>query len=110
MLVCGVFLKLVALSGYRLLTEIFDVTTNFVLIEMIFVECPVAGEPHAFESLAQLMADSEGELSWPEYLKARVMSNITQSSIRDRLEFIQHSLLIRLRRHGNPMLFRFYRS
>ncbi|KAM3583875.1 translational activator of GCN4 [Umbelopsis sp. WA50703] len=48
------------------------------------------------------MTDSEGELSWPEYLKARVMPNITRSSIGDRLDFIQHSLLIRLRRHDLP--------
>jgi hypothetical protein len=79
----------------------FDVTTPFY---QLFVECPVAGETNPFESLAQLMADSEGELSWPEYLKARVMSNITQSSIGDRLDFIQHSLLIRLKRHGNLSL------
>lgn len=83
----------------RVLFQDFDVTTPFLLNFVLNVRWLAKTNP--FESLAQLMADSEGELSWPEYLKARVMSNITQSSIGERLDFIQHSLLIRLKRHGN---------
>lgn len=49
------------------------------------------------------MADSleqSAELAWPEFIKTRVLNTITSSSVSDRLDFINHALLIRLRRKG----------
>ena len=45
--------------------------------------------------------EQTGELAWPEFIKTRVVAKITRSSVTDRLEFLNHSLLIRLRRKGN---------
>lgn len=49
------------------------------------------------------MADSleqSAELAWPEFIKTRVLNTITSSRVSDRLDFINHALLIRLRRKG----------
>jgi hypothetical protein len=45
--------------------------------------------------------ENTGELGWPEFIKTRVVSTITYSGVSDRLDFLNHSLLIRLRRKGN---------
>lgn len=44
--------------------------------------------------------EQTGDLAWPEFVKTRVLSTITISSVSDRVEFLNHSLLIRLRRKG----------
>lgn len=44
--------------------------------------------------------ENSGELGWPEFIKTRVVSTITYSGVSDRLDFLNHSLLIRLRRKG----------
>ena len=59
------------------------------------------------------MADSleqSAELAWPEFIKTRVLNTITSSRVSDRLDFINHSLLIRLRRKGtlSPYLINIY--
>ncbi|KAG0169361.1 translational activator of GCN4 [Apophysomyces sp. BC1015] len=51
------------------------------------------------------MADQQepiADLTWPEFIKTRVVAAITKSSVADRLEFLHHSLLIRLRRKDLP--------
>lgn len=45
--------------------------------------------------------ENTGELGWPEFIKTRVVTTITYSGVSDRLDFLNHSLLIRLRRKGN---------
>ena len=45
--------------------------------------------------------EQTGELAWPEFIKTRVVAKITRSSVTDRLEVLNPSLLIRLRRKGN---------
>lgn len=45
--------------------------------------------------------ENTGELGWPEFIKTRVVNTITSSGVSDRLDFLNHSLLIRLRRKGN---------
>ncbi|CEG70748.1 hypothetical protein RMATCC62417_06588 [Rhizopus microsporus] len=47
--------------------------------------------------------ESTGELGWPEFIKTRVMTNITSPSVSERLDFLNHSLLIRLRRKDLPV-------
>ncbi|KAI8374572.1 armadillo-type protein [Radiomyces spectabilis] len=52
------------------------------------------------------MAESQeqtGEVTWPEFIKNRVTVTITKSSISDRLDFLHHALLIRLRRKDLPV-------
>ncbi|KAG2194137.1 hypothetical protein INT47_004207 [Mucor saturninus] len=52
------------------------------------------------------MAESQentGELGWPEFIKTRVVTTITNSGVSDRLDFLNHSLLIRLRRKDLPV-------
>jgi hypothetical protein len=49
--------------------------------------------------------ENTGELGWPEFIKTRVVTSITHSSVSDRLDFLNHSLLIRLRRKGNLYTF-----
>ena len=44
--------------------------------------------------------ENTGELGWSEFIKTRVVSTITHSGVSDRLDFLNHSLLIRLRRKG----------
>ncbi|KAI9261620.1 armadillo-type protein [Phascolomyces articulosus] len=46
--------------------------------------------------------EQTGELAWPEFIKTRVVASITRSSVTDRLDFLNHSLLIRLRRKDLP--------
>ncbi|KAF7728036.1 translational activator of GCN4 [Apophysomyces ossiformis] len=51
------------------------------------------------------MADPQepiADLTWLEFIKTRVVAAITKSSVADRLEFLHHSLLIRLRRKDLP--------
>lgn len=45
--------------------------------------------------------ENTGELGWSEFIKTRVVTTITYSGVSDRLDFLNHSLLIRLRRKGN---------
>lgn len=44
--------------------------------------------------------ENTGELGWQEFIKTRVVTTITSSGVSDRLDFLNHSLLIRLRRKG----------
>lgn len=46
------------------------------------------------------LQENTGELGWPEFIKTRVVTTITNSGVSDRLDFLNHSLLIRLRRKG----------
>lgn len=50
--------------------------------------------------MAETQQEQRGDTSWPEYIKTRVVSTITTARVSDRLEFLRHSLLIRLRRKG----------
>ncbi|CAO3648342.1 unnamed protein product [Cunninghamella blakesleeana] len=45
-------------------------------------------------------AIESSELSWSEYIKNQVVTSITLSSVTERLDFLNHSLLLRLRRKG----------
>ncbi|KAG2190049.1 hypothetical protein INT46_000027 [Mucor plumbeus] len=47
--------------------------------------------------------ENTGELGWPEFIKTRVVTTITYSGVSDRLDFLNHSLLIRLRRKDLPV-------
>ncbi|KAI8144145.1 armadillo-type protein [Fennellomyces sp. T-0311] len=47
--------------------------------------------------------EQPGELAWPAFIKTRVVTTITRSSVSDRLDFLNHSLLIRLRRKDLPV-------
>ncbi|KAI8988374.1 armadillo-type protein [Mycotypha africana] len=47
--------------------------------------------------------ENTAELGWPEFIKTRVVNSITDSSVTNRLEFLNHSLLIRLRRKDLPV-------
>ncbi|CAO3663041.1 unnamed protein product [Rhizopus stolonifer] len=51
------------------------------------------------------MTDQEntGELGWIEFIKKRVLTTITSPSVSERLDFLNHSLLIRLRRKDLPI-------
>jgi hypothetical protein len=44
--------------------------------------------------------ENTGELGWPEFIKKRMSISITNASVNERLDFLNHSLLIRLRRKG----------
>lgn len=48
--------------------------------------------------------ENTGELGWPEFIKTRVVTTITYSGVSDRLDFLNHSLLIRLRRKGKRLV------
>lgn len=54
--------------------------------------------------------ENTGELGWPEFIKTRVVTTITNSGVSDRLDFLNHSLLIRLRRKGKNSFRRYFRS
>ncbi|KAI8639859.1 armadillo-type protein [Parasitella parasitica] len=47
--------------------------------------------------------ENKGELGWPEFIKTRAVTSITCSGVSDRLDFLNHSLLIRLRRKDLPV-------
>ncbi|CEP19550.1 hypothetical protein [Parasitella parasitica] len=47
--------------------------------------------------------ENTGELGWPEFIKTRAVTSITSSGVSDRLDFLNHSLLIRLRRKDLPV-------
>ncbi|GAA5801232.1 hypothetical protein HPULCUR_006676 [Helicostylum pulchrum] len=47
--------------------------------------------------------ENTGELGWQEFIKTRVVTTITSSGVSDRLDFLNHSLLIRLRRKDLPV-------
>ncbi|KAI9477816.1 MAG: armadillo-type protein [Benjaminiella poitrasii] len=49
------------------------------------------------------LQENTGELGWPEFIKTRVVTTITDSGVSDRLDFLNHSLLIRLRRKDLPV-------
>ena len=46
------------------------------------------------------LQENTGELGWPEFIRTRVMTTITYSGVSDRLDFLNHVLLIRIRRKG----------
>ncbi|KAI8084473.1 armadillo-type protein [Halteromyces radiatus] len=48
------------------------------------------------------LTTASGELSWAEFIRYRLVTNITTSKVTDRLDFIHHSLLVRLRRKDLP--------
>ncbi|KAG1308067.1 hypothetical protein G6F64_006326 [Rhizopus arrhizus] len=47
--------------------------------------------------------ENTGELGWPEFIKTRVLTTITSPSVSERLDFLNHSLLIRLKRKDLPV-------
>ncbi|OBZ91073.1 Translational activator gcn1 [Choanephora cucurbitarum] len=49
------------------------------------------------------LQENTGELGWPEFIRTRVMTTITYSGVSDRLDFLNHVLLIRIRRKDLPV-------
>ncbi|RUS20064.1 hypothetical protein BC937DRAFT_86476 [Endogone sp. FLAS-F59071] len=43
---------------------------------------------------------SSSDVSWPEFIKTRLCQNITSASVNERTEFLQHALLIKIKRKG----------
>lgn len=52
------------------------------------------------EMADEFVPASSSDVSWPEFIKTRLRQNITSASVNERTEFLQHALLIKIKRKG----------